>query len=126
MYLTLGEWLTFATVLFVVAAILVGAKIWYALRLRISWYMVGFFAFIWLLSLGALAHSYHHHNIRQLGVVIVAETDVRSGPGVDYTLQFTGHDGLIMNIGRQESGWYLVTFENGVKGWITAGAVEII
>jgi uncharacterized protein YgiM (DUF1202 family) len=59
-------------------------------------------------------------------VVVVAETDVRGGPGDDYTLQFTGHDGLLFTIDRLESDWYLVTFTNGMKGWVLAEAVESI
>lgn len=60
------------------------------------------------------------------GVVIVPEAEVRSGPGGDYTLQFTGHEGLEFQINEEAEGWYRISLPNGVKGWIPREAVEII
>jgi len=60
------------------------------------------------------------------GVVVVTQTEVRSGPGQDYVLQFTGHEGLELKVDEQAVGWYRISLPNGIKGWIPKEAVEII
>ncbi len=60
------------------------------------------------------------------GVVIVPQVEVRSGPGKDYILQFTGHEGLEFKIDEESEGWYRISLPNGIKGWIPKEAVEII
>jgi hypothetical protein len=60
------------------------------------------------------------------GVVIAPQAEVRSGPGKDYTLQFTGHEGLEFQISGDSEGWYRILLANGVRGWIPKDAVEII
>ncbi len=57
------------------------------------------------------------------GVVVVGEVQVRSGPGEDYTLQFTGHDGLEVVVEDEKEDWYLVRITTQVKGWIPKNAV---
>ncbi len=60
------------------------------------------------------------------GVVVVTQAEVRSGPGSDYVLQFTGHEGLELRVDEQAEGWYRISLPNGIKGWISKEAVEII
>jgi tetratricopeptide (TPR) repeat protein len=60
------------------------------------------------------------------GVVISEETDVRSGPGDDYTLQFTAHEGLEFEIKDQKDSWYLIVLPNGVMGWLEKQTIEKI
>ena len=60
------------------------------------------------------------------GVVVVTQAEVRSGPGQDYVLQFTGHEGLELKVDEQAVGWYRISLPNGIKGWIPKEAVEII
>jgi len=60
------------------------------------------------------------------GVVVVTQAEVRSGPGQDYVLQFTGHEGLELRVDEQAVGWYRISLPNGIKGWIPKEAVEII
>ena len=54
------------------------------------------------------------------------QAEVRSGPGEDYILQFTGHEGLEFQINGEAEGWYRISLPNGVKGWIPKETVEII
>jgi len=58
------------------------------------------------------------------GVVTAEETDVRSGPGSDYTLQFTAHEGLEFQIKDQQENWYLIILPNGVMGWLEKQTTE--
>jgi hypothetical protein len=67
-----------------------------------------------------------HFNSTKNGVLIAPQAEVRSGPAGDYTLQFTGHEGLEFQINEQAEGWYRISLPNGVKGWIPQDAVEII
>jgi hypothetical protein len=67
-----------------------------------------------------------HFNSTKNGVLIAPQTEVRSGPAGDYTLQFTGHEGLEFQINEEAEGWYRISLPNGVKGWIPQDAVEII
>lgn len=64
--------------------------------------------------------------IIQRGVVIAEETDVRSGPGDDYTLQFTAHEGLEFQIKEQQEDWCLIVLPNGVTGWLERNTIERI
>jgi tetratricopeptide (TPR) repeat protein len=62
----------------------------------------------------------------QYGVVVAPQAEVRSGPGSDYVLQFTGHEGLEFRVDEQAEGWYRISLPNGIKGWIPKEAVEIV
>ncbi|MEW5700845.1 MAG: hypothetical protein AB1792_01260 [Candidatus Zixiibacteriota bacterium] len=81
---------------------------------------------LWLLLTGVAATAYVRDVSRHDGAVIAVKTDIRGGPGNDYALQFVAHDGLEGTVERSESGWYLVRFPNGVKGWVAATAFEIV
>lgn len=60
------------------------------------------------------------------GVVVVPQAEVRSGPGQDYILQFTGHEGLEFRVEEEAEGWYRISLPNGIKGWIPKEFVAII
>lgn len=64
--------------------------------------------------------------LTRTGVVLDQQTEVKNGPGSDFTSQFTAHAGLMFTIEREESGYYLVDFENRLKGWIVKSAVAEI
>jgi len=123
---TQGEWLMATGLLFMVLATLAAGRVWFGRGGRTIWYWLGFGLFIWLLMLGGASRNYRDERALDRAVVVVAETDVRGGPGEEYTLQFTGHDGLLCAIDRSEGDWHLVTFENGVKGWLKADALQRI
>jgi tetratricopeptide (TPR) repeat protein len=60
------------------------------------------------------------------GVIVVEQTEIVSGPGSDFELQFEGHEGLMFKILDQKEGYYLGLFANKLKGWIKESAVERI
>jgi len=64
--------------------------------------------------------------ITRTGVVLGQQVEVKNGPGDDFSEQFVAHAGLTFNIEREESGYYLVNFENRLKGWIEKSAVAEI
>ena len=59
-------------------------------------------------------------------IVIADEVRGRSGPGDDYLLVFTIHEGTKVTIERMEERWYLVRLPNGIGGWLPGTAMEII
>jgi tetratricopeptide (TPR) repeat protein len=64
--------------------------------------------------------------LSRTGVVLEQQAEVKNGPGEDFSDQFTAHAGLTFNIEREEEGYYLVNFENRLKGWIKKRAVAEI
>lgn len=60
--------------------------------------------------------------LRQLkiarGVVSEPKVDILSGPGEDYTLISTLHEGTAFTIMSEEKGWIEIILSNGVKGWL--------
>jgi hypothetical protein len=91
-----------------------------ALLLGLTTFLVIFVTFSSLLA------TKLYFNSAKNGVLIATQAEVRSGPGKDYTLQFTGHEGLEFQINEEAEGWYRILLPNGVKGWIPKETVEII
>jgi len=60
------------------------------------------------------------------GVLISTEAKIYSGPGEDFTLQFTGHEGLEFSIDERREAYYRIALDNGVKGWVKSDAAEVI
>ncbi len=74
-------------------------------------------AMIWVLKVNYLVEE---------GVVTVEQTDVLSGPGTDFELQFEGHEGLLFEILDERSDYYLGLFANKLKGWVNKSDVQRI
>ncbi len=81
---------------------------------------------VFLLSISAIltAVKLDRDILTQTGVVLDQQAEVKNGPGDDFSDQFTAHAGLTFKIEREESGYYLVNFENRLKGWIKKESVE--
>ena len=89
--------------------------------------VVGFIPLlILLLIFGSALWAKIHFDSLNYGVVVISQVEVRSGPGKDYALQFTGHEGLEFRMDEAAEGWYRISLPNGIKGWIPKVAVEII
>jgi tetratricopeptide (TPR) repeat protein len=88
---------------------------------------IGFVAFLILLAIfGSSLFAKIYFESLDYGVVIVLQVQVRSGPGDDYILQFTGHEGLEFRVDEEAEGWYRISLPNGIRGWIPEETVEII
>lgn len=86
-----------------------------------------FFVFmICLAFFGASLFAKIHFDSLKYGVVVVSEAQVRSGPGDDYILLFTGHEGLEFRVEEKSEEWYRISLPNGIKGWIPVEVVEVI
>ena len=81
---------------------------------------------VFLVIFGSSLFAKIYFDSLDYGVVIAPQVDVRSGPGDDFILQFTGHEGLEFRVDEEAEGWYRISLPNGIKGWIPQEAVEII
>jgi tetratricopeptide (TPR) repeat protein len=88
---------------------------------------IGFITFLILMVIFATSlFAKIYFESLDYGVVIAAEVEVRSGPGDNYILQFTGHEGLEFRVDGKSEGWLRISLPNGIRGWIPEEAVEII
>ncbi len=60
------------------------------------------------------------------GVIISTQTDVMSGPGSQFELQFEAHEGLLFEILDQREDYFLGLFANQLKGWVRKSDVVTI
>jgi hypothetical protein len=62
------------------------------------------------------------------GVIVTAEVIARQGDGVNYPASFKEplHAGTELDVLEQRPGWLHVRLTDGSKGWIPAGAAELI
>lgn len=73
-----------------------------------------------------LTYRVHSENSVSEAIVIADEVKGRSGPGDDYLLVFTIHEGTKVTIERVEDRWYLVRLPNGIGGWLPGITLEVI
>ncbi len=79
-----------------------------------------------LLSFGVMVWVLKSNYLVDEGVIVVEQTEILSGPGSDFELQFEGHEGLTFDILDQKQDYYLGLFANKLKGWVKISAVEKI
>lgn len=60
------------------------------------------------------------------GVVTVEQTEIMSGPGSEFELQFEAHEGLMFTILESRPDYYLALFANQLKGWVRRSDVVTI
>lgn len=73
-----------------------------------------------------LTYRVYSENAVSEAIVITDEVTGRSGPGDDYLLVFTIHEGTKVTIERVEERWVLVRLPNGIGGWLPGNSMEII
>ena len=124
--ISLAEAQLLAALSFWLAVLLTAWRLWPGPARRVALSLVVAAWILWLGATGASATCYFRDVLNRRGAVVAVKTDVRGGPGTDYVLQFVAHDGLLGTVERSESGWYLVRFPNGLKGWIAASDFEVM
>lgn len=71
-----------------------------------------------LLTAASVAWRAHDRAATPPGVVVAAETSVRTGPGEEYPVYFTLHDGYELEILERDGGWTKVEVEGDKRGWL--------
>ena len=83
-------------------------------------------AIVAIIGVAAMTWVLRSNYIADEGVIVVEQTEILSGPGNDFELQFEGHEGLTFTILDQKQDYYLGLFANRLKGWVKIPAVERI
>jgi len=68
---------------------------------------------------------YNTENLKY-SIVLSQESEVRSGPGKDYTVIFTLHEGTKVRERNYSGKWTQITLPNGYSGWIKSSDIESI
>lgn len=89
---------------------------------RVFPYIVVIFIILFLILVLKL---YDTENIRY-GIVLAKESEVRSGPGEDYTVIFTLHEGTKIREHNRSGNFAQITLPNGYSGWIKRADIELI
>jgi uncharacterized protein YgiM (DUF1202 family) len=79
-----------------------------------------------LASAGVLAGKLYSASGTEDAIVLVASTDVRSGPGETNPQLTEIHEGLKVSILGSREGWHQISLPNGLTGWIREQHVEAI
>ena len=77
-----------------------------------------------VLVAASMAWKYYDARHRREGVVVAEKVDIRSGPGPANPVVFTIHEGIVVRVRAEASGWYQVTLPNGWTGWAAKGEVR--
>lgn len=75
---------------------------------------------------GAMVWVLQNNYLLEEGVIIVEQTEIMSGPGDDFELQFEGHEGLTFQILESRPDYFLGLFANQLKGWVKRSDVVTI
>jgi tetratricopeptide (TPR) repeat protein len=117
------EWLSYLVFLLLCAALFTSRIYrWFFIPRFVIYGLAG----LLLICVTITGVKYDRDVLTRNGVITAEQTDIRNGPGPDFTSQFTGHAGLTFQIEREEDGYYLANFENRLKGWVAKdGSAEI-
>lgn len=101
---------------------------WLFLRRQRRWWGTGvrFVGTVWLLSALVFGGRYLQEHNTTHAVVVVAETQAKSGPGQEFDDVFAGHAGLECTIRGKQNGYLLVELANGRVGWVHESDLAIV
>jgi tetratricopeptide (TPR) repeat protein len=125
-HLSLNEWVACAAVLYVLVCAL---WVWRTLRRSVHpglrWTLQGATL---LLALVLLLTAFKAHAVRgvERGVVTTAKVEVESGPGTNYTAEFSLHEGAELRIEERRGEWVRVSLGEKLHGWVPAASIEPI
>jgi len=87
---------------------------------------------MWLLCLawvgsGIIAVSKVKHELTdKLAVVTAAEVAGHNGPGEEFAVSFTIHEGMEVHLKQRQGAWQQVTLPNGWTGWVPRNALAVV
>jgi tetratricopeptide (TPR) repeat protein len=83
-------------------------------------------AVLTILFAGSLAWKVYSDSHRKDGVIIEQKVDVRSGPGLENITVVSVHEGILVRVRDESSGWYLITLPNGWNGWLPKSSIRVL
>ncbi|MGD9580771.1 MAG: tetratricopeptide repeat protein [Vampirovibrionia bacterium] len=91
--------------------------------LKITNYVV--LTMLLILFSSSIIKIYNNNKVAS-GVVIVKETDIKSGYGYDYSTLYKLHEGSVFKITENKDDWYKILLTNGQKGWINKDSIGVV
>jgi hypothetical protein len=124
--LTIDETIILAWALYLVMTVLALLAVFVWRWRRFCLYALGFLSVLLILSLASLGLKlYQQEHIRE-AVVTAGQVDVLSGPGENYLLEFTVHEGTALTVEEERGDWWRVRLWGDLEGWAQkAGLREI-
>ena len=92
---------------------------------RVLAYALAVLGVVFILSVVSLGVKMHTSGATQ-AVVVAPEANVYSGPGDDYMLQFTVHEGVKFDVEGERQGWYRVRLPGDLEGWAPKDTLDVI
>jgi tetratricopeptide (TPR) repeat protein len=94
------------------------ARGFWVIMISVLTVVLGYFS----ISLGSKLMAGKHSE----AIIVVPETEVRSGPGDDFILEFTLHEGTKVRLENVEEDWSRIELAGARRGWLPTDAVETI
>lgn len=91
--------------------------------IKVSSYVV--LALSIILFTSTIIKIYNNYNVSE-GVVVVKETDIKSGYDNSYATVFKLHEGTVFKINEIKGNWYKIILSNGQKGWINKNSIGLV
>lgn len=113
-----NEWVAVTTLLYALACALWITRAQFRLRARVLRWIQQFAIGLSVLSLAfTLAKVHAVHGI-QRGVIAESRVAVMSGPGADYTAEFSLHEGAEVRVEARRTDWVRIAATDKLQGWI--------
>jgi uncharacterized protein YgiM (DUF1202 family) len=124
--LTIDETIILAWALYLIMTVLALLAVFVWRWRRFCLYALGFLGVLLILSLTSLGVKlYQQEHVRE-AVVTAGQVDVLSGPGENYLLEFTVHEGTTLTVEEERGDWWRVRLWGDLEGWAQkAGLQEI-
>ena len=124
--LTPDETIILAWTLYLVMTVLALLAVFVWRWRKFCLYALGFLGILLILSLASLGVKvYQQEHVRE-AVVTTKQVDVLSGPGENYLLEFTVHEGTTLTVEEERGDWWRVRLWGDLEGWTQkAGLQEI-
>jgi len=120
--ITLGVWFLFVALAIVFSSTGRGSR-W---REALQYGLIGT-SVVLIIGVAALGSRLYAKNVNAEGVIVAGEIDVTSGPGSQYSQEFSLHSGTEVKLIEQRENWTRLAIPGSeLQGWIPAGAVEAI
>jgi hypothetical protein len=124
--LTPDETIILAWTLYLIMTVLALLAVFVWCGRRFCLYALGFLGVLLILSLISLGVKFYQQEHVREAVVTTEQVDVLSGPGGNYLLEFTLHEGTTLTVEEERGDWWRVRLRGDLEGWAQkAGPREI-
>jgi tetratricopeptide (TPR) repeat protein len=124
--LTIDETTILAWALYLVMTVLALLAVFVWRWRRFCLYALPFLSILLILSLASLGVKLYQQERAREAVVTAEQVDVLSGPGENYLLEFTVHEGTTLTVEEKRGDWWRMRLWRDLEGWAQkAGLQEI-